>query len=82
VGTPYRYQFTTWGGKAPFSWKLASGQLPPGLTLDATSGTLQGTPIATGTYAFTVRVTDSSYATQAKKARTFGTRQMKLTVTY
>lgn len=82
VGTSYRYQFTTWGGKAPFSWKVAYGQLPPGLTLDATSGVLQGTPTASGTYAFTVRVTDSSYATQAKKARTFVTRQMKLTVTY
>jgi arylsulfatase A-like enzyme len=82
VGSAYRYQFTTWGGKAPFKWSVGFGALPPGLTLDPQTGVMQGTPLASGTYAFTVRVTDSSYATQAKKARTFVTRQMKLTVTY
>jgi arylsulfatase A-like enzyme len=82
VGTRYQFQFDTWGGKAPFNWKLVSGQLPPGLTLDAMTGLLHGTPTASGTYAFAVRVTDSSYATQAKKARTFVTKPMKLTVTY
>lgn len=82
VGSSYRYQFTTWGGKAPFNWSVGSGNLPPGLSLDPQTGVMQGTPLASGTYAFTVRVTDSGYATQAKKARTFVTRQMKLTVTY
>lgn len=82
VGQRYSYQFKPWGGKGPFTWTVASGQLPQGLTLDRSTGLLQGTALASGTYAFAVRVTDSSYATQAKRARTFVTKQMKLTMTY
>jgi arylsulfatase A-like enzyme len=80
VGTAYRYPFKIWGGVAPFAWKLNSGQLPPGLTLNATSGVLSGVPTTPGTYQFSVRLTDSSLATQARKARTFATRTMKLIV--
>jgi N-acetylglucosamine-6-sulfatase len=80
VGTSYRYQFKIWGGVAPFAWKLDSGQLPPGLALGATSGVLSGVPTTPGTYQFSVRLTDSSLATQARKARTFATRTMKLVV--
>ena len=80
VGTPYKYPFKIWGGVAPFTWKLNSGQLPPGLTLGATSGVLSGVPTTPGTYQFAVRLTDSSLATQARKARTFVTRTMKLIV--
>jgi N-acetylglucosamine-6-sulfatase len=80
VGTSYRYPFKIWGGVAPFAWKLNSGQLPPGLTLNATSGVLSGVPTTPGTYEFSVRLTDSSLATQARKARTFATRKMKLIV--
>ena len=80
VGTSYRYPFKIWGGVAPFAWKLNSGQLPPGLTLGATSGVLSGVPTTPGTYQFSVRLTDSSLATQARKARTFATRTMQLVV--
>jgi arylsulfatase A-like enzyme len=80
VGTSYRFQFKIWGGVAPFTWKLNSGQLPPGLTLGAASGVLAGVPTTPGTYQFSVRLTDSSLATQARKARTFATRTMKLVV--
>jgi Putative Ig domain len=51
---------------APFSWSLAGGALPPGVTLFP-DGQLYGTPTATGTFTFTVRVADSGgqSATQA-----------------
>ncbi len=56
------------GGEGPFSWKLISGSLPPGIVLaqttnfstDNTSGALSGTPTAPGTYSFTLQVTDGS----------------------
>jgi hypothetical protein len=36
VGTSFGWPMTTWGGKAPFSWAVTSGQHPPGLALGAT----------------------------------------------
>ncbi len=49
------------GGVQPLSWSLASGTLPPGISLN-TAGALYGTPTAGGTFSFTVQVTDSSGA--------------------
>jgi putative Ig domain-containing protein/HYDIN/CFA65/VesB family protein len=50
----------------PFTWSLAGGALPPGVTLFP-NGTIYGTATATGTYTFTLRVTDPNgkTATQA-----------------
>ena len=49
---------TATGGCAPYSWKLTSGALPPGVTMkvssSTTSVTLSGTPTKTATYSFTV----------------------------
>lgn len=47
------------GGVAPYTYTIASGSLPPGITLSA-NGTLSGTPSAGGSFNFTVTVTDSS----------------------
>ncbi len=47
------------GGATPYSWSLAEGSLPAGLSLTG-SGILTGTPAATGTAAFSVRVTDAN----------------------
>jgi hypothetical protein len=47
------------GGTTPYSWSRASGSLPPGLSLMA-SGQITGTPSVTGTFNFTVRVTDAA----------------------
>ena len=46
------------GGVPPYSWTLASGQLPPGLSLSESPGRITGTPTTAGTFTFTVRVTD------------------------
>jgi hypothetical protein len=47
------------GGVQPFHWSVSLGNLPSGLMLDPNSGLISGTPIAAGTSAFTVMVTDS-----------------------
>ena len=50
------------GGTSPYTYALASGSLPAGLTLSS-SGTLSGTPTAAGNFTFTVTATDSSTGT-------------------
>ena len=59
TGTGYPgYTFTANGGAPPFTWS-ETGSLPPGLALSS-AGQLTGTPMAAGTYPFTVMVADSS----------------------
>src|SRR5215472_2168578 len=55
------------GGTAPYSWSITSGSLPPGLVISP-SGQISGTPTQTGTFSFTVRVTDSSSPVQSATA--------------
>lgn len=46
------------GGKTPYSWS-ATG-LPTGLSINATTGLISGTPTANGTYNAVVKVTDAN----------------------
>ncbi|MFC7645283.1 putative Ig domain-containing protein [Streptosporangium lutulentum] len=39
-------------------WSVTAGSLPPGLTLNTSTGLVSGTPTTTGSYPVTVRVTD------------------------
>jgi hypothetical protein len=47
------------GGVTPYAWSLASGALPPGLTLNGSTGVISGTPTRKGNWNFVVRVRDS-----------------------
>ncbi|OLB65213.1 MAG: hypothetical protein AUI10_07755 [Actinobacteria bacterium 13_2_20CM_2_72_6] len=53
---PVNITLTATGGAPPVSWKAPS--LPPGLSLDANTGVVSGTPSATGSYSVTVTATD------------------------
>jgi hypothetical protein len=57
VGKSYSASLTAAGGVPPYQWSASSP--PAGLTL-AQTGTLSGTPTASGVFSFTVQVTDSS----------------------
>jgi hypothetical protein len=63
VGLPYSTSLTATGGTAPYSWQIAAGSLPPGLTLGTISGLISGTPSKSGTFSFTTSVTDASSST-------------------
>ena len=62
VDTPYTATIGVTGGTSPYSCVLASGTLPPGLTL-AASCVVSGTPTTAGPYTFQVTATDSSNPT-------------------
>jgi hypothetical protein len=59
---PYAAPLAASGGRAGFAWSLTAGSLPDGLTLDASSGVVSGTPVAAGQYTFTVTVVDTDDA--------------------
>jgi hypothetical protein len=65
VGTRYEQRFIAAGGRAPYTWTLASGSVP-GLVLDPATGILAEAPTASGTFTFTIGVRDSGGITASK----------------
>lgn len=44
AGAAFSQTLTGGGGRGPYSWAIASGSLPAGLKLNATTGAITGTP--------------------------------------
>ncbi|CAM3312450.1 hypothetical protein DESA109040_07670 [Deinococcus saxicola] len=64
-GEEYSADLSVAGGAGPYTLKISSGTLPPGIKLGGQR--LTGTPTATGTYKFTLEVTDSTLSTRSKE---------------
>ncbi|MGH9740035.1 MAG: putative Ig domain-containing protein [Candidatus Acidiferrales bacterium] len=64
VGTAYSATVQASGGKTPYAWSIASGALPPGLSLNGSSGAISGTPTGSGSFSVTIRAQDSSSPVQ------------------
>ncbi len=70
IGTPYRQNLQAVGGITPYSWAITAGSLPTGLTLNAATGAITGTPAGpmVGTISFTTTVTDAEKSAMTASA--------------
>ncbi|MBO0865134.1 MAG: choice-of-anchor D domain-containing protein [Mycobacterium sp.] len=72
VGAAYpATDLQTTGGTPPSHWSVTGGSLPPGLTLDPSTGALAGTPTGSGVYTVTVTATDSGSPTPQTATQAF-----------
>jgi Tol biopolymer transport system component len=60
VDNAYTSTLAATGGTAPFTWTLSGGVLPNGLSLNAGTGVVSGTPTADGNSTVVFTVTDST----------------------
>ncbi len=58
IGAPYFAALAGAGGTAPYTWMVASGLLPPGITLDTSTGVFNGIATALGTFSFVIEIMD------------------------
>ena len=56
LGKAYSATLAATGGTPPYTWSIASGTLPAGLTLGASTGVISGTPTAIGVSSVTFKV--------------------------
>ncbi len=81
VGSGYSAALSASGGTSPYGWSISTGTLPPGLSLNGTTGVISGSPNVAGSYAFTAKVTDSSSPQQSATANLSITVQAPLSIT-
>jgi gliding motility-associated-like protein len=69
VTVPYNQNIDATGGSGTYTFVVATGNLPTGLAL-STSGHITGTPTVSGTFNFTIRVSESGCGKTVSKAYT------------
>lgn len=62
-GSSYSATVAAAGGAGAYSWAVTTGSLPVGISINASTGAISGTPTATGVTSFTVTVTDGETPT-------------------
>jgi len=65
VNAAYSTTLTATGGTTPYRWAVTSGALPAGLSLNASSGVISGTPTTATTTSPVITVTDASSGSAA-----------------
>jgi hypothetical protein len=68
VGSAYLTYLMAAGGTPPYSWSVpasGSGALPTGLSLNANTGVISGSPLAPGTASVVITLTDAAQASRS-----------------
>jgi hypothetical protein len=65
IGSEYSQQLTATGAWGSYTWSVSSGSLPAGLSLNAETGVISGTPTAGGISTFTVEAKGTGNPAQA-----------------
>jgi hypothetical protein len=65
-GAAYQASLSATGGTSPYTFRIASGQLPAGIALSP-AGAIAGSPTAAGSSRFTVEVTDAAKRTGSRE---------------
>ena len=60
MGVAYNQTFSATGGVGTYTFAVTAGALPGGLTLDASTGVLSGSPTRRDTFNLVIRATDSN----------------------
>jgi large repetitive protein len=68
VGNSFIFAISATGGATPYTWSIAAGSLPAGLTLNAVTGAISGVPTTAASASFTVKVSDSASPAQSATA--------------
>ncbi len=68
AGQSYALTLSATGGYAPYEWRVAGGELPPGLSLDDKTGRISGTPVKAGTWNASLTVADAEQQPAAEAA--------------
>jgi hypothetical protein len=66
VQSAYSASLQATGGKTPYAWTVVSGQLPAGLAVSETTGTISGIPTTVENSSFTVSVHDAAGASATR----------------
>ncbi len=66
LANSYKAYLAAAGGATPYTWTITSGQLPPGLTLSASTGLISGKPTTAGSYPIVAQVADAGDRTASR----------------
>jgi large repetitive protein len=66
ISGSYSQLIVPYGGTAPYAFAVITGSLPPGITLNTSTGELSGTSTAAGVYNFVIQVTDDAAAVTSR----------------
>ncbi len=70
IGSSYSQTLAATGGSGSYNWSRSSGSIPPGLSLNSSTGRISGTPTEAGDFTFKIKVNDNNSSLTASASFT------------